>query len=854
MLLLVVWAGDTGISLLVQHSALKNRVTARLSAAFGRQVEVRNYSFSIWSGPVLEAHSVVVAEDPRFGNEYFLRAESLTVRIAWRSLVTGRLELGTVSLWQPTLNLVRSSDGAWNLAEWLPRPANFANPSSRADAFPNPARSVRFHRIDVDEGRVNFKLGDDKLPFAFSGIKGTLATENSGQWRLDLLATPLRAGGIVQQSGMIRLVGDVGGTSSRLRPAALQLSWNGATVPDVLRLIEGRDYGVRGNLNLSVAARTEGDAWLIETNASIAQLHRWDLGLRGDNPFASIVFKGKLDSDGSHFELRDARIDAPHSSVRVLGAIDWSGSGADSSRTRLRIVSAGIGMNDLLAWARAFHQNISDNVSVNGFGHADLNLSGWPLRIDAGTFDLPRVELSAGLHAPVRAGPIDIRYDAKRINLAPTTVTFGGAGLFRVEGSAETEPGDFSIHMQGSASQAGDVISLGSQLGWNPARGWDIAGPMRCDLLWRGTWLPRHSELAGTIEWGSAATGASLHAQFLNLPVEQIRGRAELKPMATHVTLSSAQAFGTHWTGTFDHELSDGWRFALSADELSAANLDRWLNPQWRESFLDRLLPFLNSHAAQANVAPEGIRARGSLTIDTFALASMPLRHLRGDVSLDGRHLEFSNVIGQFAGGEADGSLSAEFLAAPEYRGVFDFSELDLRALSAEFPSLADLFDGVAFAKIAFTGRGANRSDLVASLDCRGTAHVTKGTIAGINLSELPSTSRSDESEHAAVPDAATGIGLKTSFSDAAASFVCANSKIEFQNLLLRGAGSDWNGAGTVDFSHNLDLRFVRVAPGVGPRRLVKAADGTADEYRVTGSLTSPRVERLTAPNAEDKH
>lgn len=232
----------------------------------------------------------------------------------------------------------------------------------------------------------------------------------------------------------------------------------------------------------------------------------------------------------------------------------------------------------------------------------------------------------------------------------------------------------------------------------------------------------------------------------------------------------------------------------------------------------------------------------------------MPLRHLRADLSLDGRHLEFSNLVGQFEGGEADGSLSAEFLAAPEYRGVFEFSEVNLRALSAEFPSLADLFDGVATAKIGFTTRGTNRSDLIASLDCRGTAHVTKGLIAGINLSDLPNTSRSDEPEQAAVPDPATDVGLKTSFSDAGASFVCANSKIEFQNLLLRGAKSDWNGTGTVDFSHNLDLRFVRAFPGDGPRRLVKAADAAADEYRVTGSLASPRVEMLAAPHPEDKH
>ena len=140
------------ISLAIQHTRLRRILTARIEAAFGRPVEVGSYDFSLWSGPALEANSVTVGEDPRFGHEYFLRAESMTVRLRGQSLLRGRIDLGTLSLTRPSLNLVRNSAGEWNLAEWLPQPAG--NPSfSEVPVGPSlPSSAVRFRRIEVDGG------------------------------------------------------------------------------------------------------------------------------------------------------------------------------------------------------------------------------------------------------------------------------------------------------------------------------------------------------------------------------------------------------------------------------------------------------------------------------------------------------------------------------------------------------------------------------------------------------------------------------------------------------------------------------------------------------------------------------
>src|SRR2546427_8785724 len=44
---------------------------------------------------------------------------------------------------------------------------------------------------------------------------------------LDLQAHPMRAAVVLQRSGTLRVRGTIGGTSARLRPADLRLSWEG---------------------------------------------------------------------------------------------------------------------------------------------------------------------------------------------------------------------------------------------------------------------------------------------------------------------------------------------------------------------------------------------------------------------------------------------------------------------------------------------------------------------------------------------------------------------------------------------------------------------------------------------------
>src|SRR5579863_1896598 len=118
--ILCILAASWSFSVALQAGWLRRSLSSRLGSSFGRPVEVAHFGFTLWGGPKFEADSITVSEDPRFGQEYFLRAERLTARLRWAALLRGRMEFAELSLSRPSLNLVRSADGQWNVETWLP--------------------------------------------------------------------------------------------------------------------------------------------------------------------------------------------------------------------------------------------------------------------------------------------------------------------------------------------------------------------------------------------------------------------------------------------------------------------------------------------------------------------------------------------------------------------------------------------------------------------------------------------------------------------------------------------------------------------------------------------------------------
>ncbi|HEV2298945.1 MAG TPA: AsmA-like C-terminal region-containing protein [Candidatus Acidoferrales bacterium] len=824
---------DYGVSAILRSGWLNARFTHRLGAAFGRPVEVSNYSFSLLKGPRLEANYITVGEDPRFGSEYFLRADQLAVGLRLTALLRGRIELGTLSFVNPHLNLVHLPDGEWNLESWLPRP-----PGDMTASVVAIAGSARPGRIEISGGRVDFKSDGDKMPFALVNIDGGVEQAAPGSWRLDLQAQPFRAAVAVQQAGELRLTGVVGGTSSRLRPANLHLDWSDASLSDVLRLARGADYGIRGLLAIEVAAQTVGDGWRYTSRAELSQVHRWNLPLRADAPAVNIQADTRWVPGEGQLRLTQALIETPNSNIRATGGVEWKFDPRSSriavKNTLLELTSPGIRLGDLLAWCRAFHSGVEDHIALAGMAGVDLAIAGWPPRIENGSIATEGATLSgASLPDRFQLHRAVVEFTPKRILIPATMISSAdGAQSFHLRAILDRRAHSHSEWtLDGTSRDVQTLFASASALGYKLPQGWLLDGPAQFRLEWKGAAWPAIGRTQGSI----SLAGLKIRAPFLNREITQVRGTVNLYPSGRRIQLASADAFAANWSGTLERKnAADGWQFALAADSLDAAEVNRWLNPQRREGLLDRVFPFFASTPRPAAVS-SWLKGDGTIVLSEFTLAPFALHRVRTNVAVTGRKLELSDSRAEFYGGALFGSANLDLTTQPSYLVKASFRNVDLSRMAAGKVTLTGLFGGFATGVLQITANGLGRDELLHSLRCQGDAQIRKAEYETIDLAQSFGAGER-------VPGA-------SSFPEASAEFACANEQVHFSSLELSGKHEKFTAKGYVDYQRRINLEF-RSLPAEDAKDSPSAAANPPAIFHLAGTLKSPVFTRIPSRSA----
>lgn len=165
---------------------LRTRIARSISTSLGRRVEISSASFRFLPQPGFDLDNFVVYDDPAFSLEPMLRSDEVTASLRIASLLRGHLEISTLSLIEPSLNLVRNNNGHWNLEYLLERAA-------KASAAPTgkPASETRpeFPYVEASGGRINFKFGMEKKQFALTdadfALFRTQKIPGVCGWRLD---------------------------------------------------------------------------------------------------------------------------------------------------------------------------------------------------------------------------------------------------------------------------------------------------------------------------------------------------------------------------------------------------------------------------------------------------------------------------------------------------------------------------------------------------------------------------------------------------------------------------------------------------------------------------------------------
>jgi hypothetical protein len=250
-------------------------VSRSLSSALGREVTVRDVSMHLLPTPGLTLNGMVVADDPRFSAEPFLRADEVTAALRLSSLWRGRLEISQLSLNYPSLNLVRVPNGEWNVESLLEHVRETpAAPTSKK----RPEYRARFPYVESTGGRINLKLGVEKTVYALSDADFALWLASEDEWRMRLEARPMRTDANLSDTGLIRVEGSVRrALSLGETPLQVHFNWSRGQLGQLTTLFRGRDAGWRGSVQLNVNLAGTPRALNVVADSTLQDFRRYDI-------------------------------------------------------------------------------------------------------------------------------------------------------------------------------------------------------------------------------------------------------------------------------------------------------------------------------------------------------------------------------------------------------------------------------------------------------------------------------------------------------------------------------------------------------------------------------------------------
>ena len=802
---------------------LRTRIVSSISLALGRQVDVAAVKLRLLPQPGFDLQDFVVHEDPAFGAEPLLRASDVTASLRIMSLLRGRIEIARLNLREPSLNLVRNSTGHWNLENLIERAAKVpVAPTSKGKTERRPG----FPYIEADRGRINFKFGAEKKPYALTDADFALWQDSENAWGMRLKAQPVRTDFNLSDTGIL----SVDGTWQRATllgdtPLQFTLQWDRGQLGQLTKLAYGSDKGWRGGLTVSTTLTgTPGNLGIV-AEASVQDFRRYDIFGSGKLRLAGQC-SGRYSS--LNHTLSDIACTAPVSdgTITLAGSIE---NPLSSRIYNLALTAHEVPIQSLVAFARHAKQGTADDLIAAGQLNGNLKLERivdarkselvWEGRGEASGVELGskinKTQLLLG-DIPITAAagthfkPAIARLRAEtRLEIGPFNLALGRVAPATVRGWLSRSGYGFVI--QGDA-QLQRLLQVARTVGI-PTQQPNAEGQANVDLQIAGSW----SGVTAPRAVGRAQLH-SVHAEVrgLNAPLEIAAANLILTQDQISVQKLTASVADTSWRGslTLPRQCvvpdSCPISFDLHAEEISTDQLNQLINPYVRKQ---PWYHFLSSPPAGIPYLLT-IDAAGKLSANRVVVRKLVGSRVSAKLELNKGKLRVSDLRADVLGGKHIGEWEADFTAKPpQYSGKGTVENVALDQLSQSMND--DWITGSATATYRVKTSGVDAAELVASTISTWKVEAWDGLLGHVALTD------------GSGPLPIHRLTLQLAMHD---------GKFEIEDGKLDSVSNIYRISGTASMSRVLNVKLLR-----------EGAQG----FNITGTLMEPHVSPIVSSETQ---
>ncbi len=734
----------------INGSRLAKNLASSLSASMGRQVKIGAVKFRLLPRPGFDLYDFEVLDDPAFSAEPMLLCGEVTADLRLTSLWHGRLEIANLNLRSatdripPSLNLV-FANGHWNVESLLVRAEQVPTaPTNKRRA----EQRARFPYVSADAGRINFKSGPEKKPYALTNTDFSFWLAAEDLWHFRLEGRPIRSDMNLSDTGTIKIEGDLKRAfDMRQTPINMQMSWQQPQLGQLTRLALGQDKGWRAGVQMSAEVTGTLTNMRITTQTSVRDLHRYDINR---STMLQLSSRCQIDYDLSVFDFH-CNMPLGTGGIRLTG--QYGEQGYD-----LALVVSRVPLSTLAAFAIHAKSGLPDDLSATGeldaafafHGHGpgprDWHGTGMTSSFAVSSAAIARPLPVGAIHflmgAPESRAPVAVRKkvskfgatsvasafppvprDSAVVTLEAFTVDLGGEAQMQIQGVLT--PADYQLELRGPAPLE-RLFDLGKVSGF-PTRITGATGSAIADLRLGGSWANfAPARLTGTARLRDIAASVQGIKSRLLLP------EADAQLSDTMFEINHLTARFERFPGEFS-----GWvkvpigcqsgqgcaaQFDLHAGDLDVSEVGGLLG-LYQKSWT---IPFISS--------PEKLpdfRAAGTMSLDKLKLAELPLEQVSAHVEVGDHLLTVDRIAAKIADGSTAGKWTMDWSGpTPRYSGsgTVTGATIERLALSpADATLLSDWVSGKTNLRYSLQISGKAAGEMLASTSGQAWFSVANG-------------------------------------------------------------------------------------------------------------------------------
>jgi uncharacterized protein involved in outer membrane biogenesis len=690
------------------------QVQAQLEKRLGRKVSLANLDLSLLP-PSFRADSAVIAEDTHFntGNP-FATAEKLKASVRFWPLLRGRVEIKSLELDRPRIELVKDAQGSWNFSTLGQERKTSASPAAGS-------AQVELDHLLITDGQVAITDEQQRRPRAVYDHIYLDVRDFAPDRQFSLKVSALLPGAMKQA---VMLEGNAG----PIQPDTLQTPFDGRLHLDQVPTGAAAAFLNTPALN-AIEGVVSGEAKVKNSNGKLESsgaIRLDDLHVHNVNVGYPVTMDYDIthDAGAARIHIRRGEAKLGSTPVTVEGSINTQPSPVQVD-VKFSTVNASIAETARLvsAFGGAFfpETDATGQMSVNLQAQGAANHPVLTGKVSAR--DL--VISSKDLAKPVKVGAIDLAFTPEKVRSNEFHATCGSTTISATFALSQysTAASTISGSLLAPNAKLEDILTMARAAGFSTANGVAGEGGVSLDVRAEG---PMKDLAALSVIGKGKLQNATLTLPSLGKPVQIHHADLTIGQNSTTLHDLSAKAGETSLQGalTINGLAAPQVQFTLHTEKMNVREMQQFLSPP----------PVEGAPANQSGILSR-MTGEGSLTAGVIQFDSLVLGNAHLKLDLDHGLIHMNSVSSDLFGGKQSGNITIDMRPAqPVYSVSLKTDKVDAAKFISSVSTLKETLHGLLAGNVNGTFSSNSAEAIARSLNGHMELNLNNGKLMNLDL------------------------------------------------------------------------------------------------------------------------